>query len=319
MGSLSAASSALSAPWGLLLSPWALGLLGLVIGSFLNVVIHRLPQMLEREWLGDAGGYLQDNAAIARVLAATPARQAELARLGQALAAEVEALPGMSLSRPRSRCPHCGHGLAWHENIPLLGWLRLGGKCSACGTRISLRYPLVEALTAALFAAAALLAGPTSAALVYCVALALLVAAACIDLDTTLLPDDLTLPLIGLGLVAAWQGWTPVSLPDAALGAFFGYFSLWAVAFAYQLLRGVQGMAEGDFKLLAGLGALLGWQSLPSIILLSSAVGAMVGIFMIVARGHGRNVPIPFGPYLAGGGAAALFFGAQLGGLWPLA
>jgi len=300
-----------------LLSPWALLVLGLVIGSFLNVVIHRKPQLLEREWLGDAAGYLQDGAAMGRVLGSQPARLAELARQGAALAAEVEALPAMSLSRPRSRCPQCGHQLAWHENIPLLGWLRLGGKCSACGTRISPRYPIVEALTGVLFAAAAVMAGPGAATAVYCAALALLVAAAFIDLDTTLLPDDLTLPLIGLGLVAAWMKWTPVKLEDAALGAFFGYFSLWFVAFAYKLLRGVQGMAEGDFKLLAGLGALLGWQALPSIILLSSAVGAVVGIFMIVARGHGRNVPIPFGPYLAGGGVAALFFGAQLSSLWP--
>ena len=119
-------------------------------------------------------------------------------------------------------------------------------------------------------------------------------------------------------MLAAWLRWTPVSLPDAALGAFFGYFSLWFVAFVYKLVRGVQGMAEGDFKLLAGLGALLGWQALPSIILLSSAVGAVVGIFMIVARGHGRNVPIPFGPYLAGGGVCALFFGSQLSQLWPM-
>ena len=301
----------------LLLSPWALAVLGLVIGSFLNVVIHRLPQLLEREWLGDAAAYLQDGAAIGRVLGSSPQRTAELARQGAALGAEVEALPAMSLSRPRSRCPQCGHQLAWHENIPLLGWLRLKGKCAACGTRISLRYPIVELLTSALFASAALLAGPTAATAVYCLALALLVVAALIDLDTTLLPDDLTLPLVGLGLVAAWQGWTPVSLGDAALGAFFGYFSLWFVAFAYKLVRGVQGMAEGDFKLLAGLGALLGWQALPSIILLSSAVGAVVGIFMIVARGHGRNVPIPFGPYLAGGGVCALFFGGQLSQLWP--
>lgn len=303
-------------PMDVWLSPWALGVLGLVIGSFLNVVIHRLPQLLEREWLADAAGYLQDGDAIARVLGNDAKRTAELARQGAALAKDVESLPAMTLSRPRSRCPQCGHQLAWHENIPLLGWLRLGGKCSACGTRISVRYPLVEALTGALFAAAALQAGPTAAAAVYCGALALLVAAAFIDLDTTLLPDDLTLPLIGLGLVAAWMKWIPVSLPDAALGAFFGYFSLWAVAAVYKLVRGVQGMAEGDFKLLAGLGALLGWQALPSIILLSSAVGAVVGIFMIVARGHGRNVPIPFGPYLAGGGVAALFFGTQLGGLW---
>ena len=299
------------------LSPWALGVLGLVIGSFLNVVIHRLPQLLEREWLADAAGYLQDGDAIGRVLGSDPLRSAELARQGDALAQDVAALPGLSLSRPRSRCPACGHTLAWHENIPLLGWLRLGGKCAACGTRISARYPLVEALTGTLFAAAAVHAGPTAAAAVYCAALALLVAAAFIDLDTTLLPDNLTLPLIGLGLVAAWQRWIPVSLPDAALGAFFGYFSLWAVAALYKLVRGVQGMAEGDFKLLAGLGALLGWQALPSIILLSSAVGAAVGIFMIVCRGHGRDVPIPFGPYLAGGGVAALFFGARLSGLWP--
>ncbi len=304
-------------PLEVLLSPWALGVLGLVIGSFLNVVIHRLPQLLEREWLADAAGYLQDGSAMARVLGSQPARTAELARQGEALAADVEALPALSLSRPRSRCPQCGHQLAWHENIPLLGWLRLGGKCAACGSRISVRYPLVEALTGALFAGAALLGGPSAATAVYCLALALLVAAAFIDLDTTLLPDDLTLPLIGLGLVAAWQGWIPVSLPDAALGAFFGYFALWFVAFAYKLVRGVQGMAEGDFKLLAGLGALLGWQALPSIILLSSAVGAVVGIFMIVARGHGRNVPIPFGPYLTGGGICALFFGPQLNQLWP--
>ena len=300
------------------LSPWVLGVLGLVIGSFLNVVIHRLPQLLEREWLADAASYLQDSAAMARVLGSNTARTAALAQQGVALEAEVAALPAMSLSKPRSRCPQFGHQLAWHENIPLLGWLRLGGKCSACGSRISLRYPIVEALTGALFAAAAWHAGPTTTAAVYCLALALLVAAAFIDLDTTLLPDNLTLPLVGLGLVAAWQRWIPVSLADAALGAFFGYFSLWFVAFAYKLVRGVQGMAEGDFKLLSGLGALLGWQALPSIILLSSAVGAVAGIFMILARGHGRNVPIPFGPYLAGGGVCAMFFGATLGGLWPL-
>jgi leader peptidase (prepilin peptidase)/N-methyltransferase len=303
-------------PTEILLSPWMLAVLGLVVGSFLNVVIHRLPQLLEREWLADAAGYLQDSPTMTRVLGAPPARTDELARQGAALAAEVDALPAMSLSRPRSRCPQCGHQLVWHENIPLLGWLRLGGKCSACSTRISARYPIVEALTGALFAAAAWQAGPTAAAAVYCAALALLIAAAFIDLDTTLLPDNLTLPLIGLGLVAAWQRWIPVTLADAALGAFFGYFSLWFVAAVYKLVRGVQGMAEGDFKLLAGLGALLGWQALPSIILLSSAVGAVVGIFMIVARGHGRNVPIPFGPYLAGGGVTALFFGAQLNGLW---
>ena len=305
-------------PLDILLSPWLLALLGLCIGSFLNVVVHRKPQLLEREWLGDAAQYLQDTPTMARVLAAPAARLDELARQGAALQAQVDALPAMSLSKPRSRCPACGHQLAWHENLPLLGWLRLRGQCSACGTRISARYPIVELLTGALFAAAALYSGPGAATAVYCVALALLVAAAFIDLDTTLLPDDLTLPLVALGLIAAWQHWTPLSLADASLGALFGYLSLWSVAFAYKLVRGVQGMAEGDFKLLAGLGALLGWQALPSIILLSSAVGALVGIALIIFKGHGRNVPIPFGPYLAGGGVAALFFGAQLGGLWPI-
>ncbi|MDT7837338.1 prepilin peptidase [Aquabacterium sp. OR-4] len=303
-----------------LLSPWALGLLGLCIGSFLNVVVHRKPQRLEREWLADAAGYLQDDAAMARVLpGSTPARRAALAAQAQLLGQELEALPELSLSKPRSRCPACGHAIAWHENIPLLSWLRLRAKCSACGTRISARYPAVEALTGLLFAAAAWHAGSGAMALVYCAAIALLLAAALIDFDTTLLPDELTLPLAGLGLVAAWQGWIPVSLADSALGLFFGYFSLWFVATSYRLLRGRQGMAEGDFKLLAGLGALLGWQALPAIILLSSAVGAAVGLFMIGFRGHRREVPIPFGPYLAGGGVAALFFGAQLGALWPVA
>ena len=304
-------------PGELLLSPWVLAVLGLVIGSFLNVVIHRLPRMLERAWVSDAAQYLQDGAAMQRVLDTTPERLAELSRQGDKLSTQVEALMPLGLAKPRSHCPHCGHVLHWHENIPVLGWLRLGGRCSACRNRISARYPLIEALTGALFAAAAWHSGASATTVVHCVALALLLAAAFIDLDTTLLPDDLTLPLIGLGLVAAWQGWIPVSLTDAALGALFGYLSLWLVAFLYKLVRGVQGMAEGDFKLLAGLGALLGWQALPSIILLSSAVGAVVGIVMIVARNHGRNVPIPFGPYLAGGGVAALFFGRQLGALWP--
>lgn len=301
----------------------AAGVFGLLVGSFLNVVILRQPRKLERAWLADAAGWLQDEQAMGRVLAgAKPARLTELQRQGQALQAELEALPELTLSKPRSHCPSCGHAIAWHENIPVLGWLRLGGKCSACGSRISARYPLIELLTGALFAAAAWQADSLAMALVHCTAIALLITAAMIDFDTTLLPDELTLPLAGLGLIAAWQGWTHVTLTDSALGLVFGYLSLWSVATLYRLLRGRQGMAEGDFRLLAGLGALLGWQALPSIILLSSAVGAVVGVFLIVARGHGREVPIPFGPYLAGGGLAALFFGGTLGGqlgaLWGL-
>ena len=313
-------------PMEVWLSPWLLGVLGLVIGSFLNVVIHRLPQIMTREWLADVAGYLQDRDAMTRVLGTNPKRMAELAQQGETLAKDVAALPAMSLSRPRSRCPQCGHVLAWHENIPLLGWLRLGGKCAACRTRISVRYPLVEALTGALFAAAAWQAGPTAAAAVYCAALALLVAAASIDLDTTLLPDELTFPLIGLGLLSSLMEITPVNFRDASLGALFGYLSLWSVNFLFMLVRKVRGMAEGDFRLLAGLGALLGWQQIPSIILFSSVVGSVVGISLMVSRKRGFDLQIPFGPYLAGGGVAALFFGAQLkawyfgaasSGLWP--
>jgi leader peptidase (prepilin peptidase)/N-methyltransferase len=291
-------------------------LLGLLIGSFLNVVIHRKPVLLERLWLSDTAQYLQDASAMQRVLGPRSASIPELHRIGLSLEAEVQALPALSISRPRSRCPHCGHAIRWWENIPLISWMLLRGKCSSCRARVSVRYPVVELLTGLLFAAVAWRHGATPATSIYCLAVAIVIAAAFIDLDTTLLPDDLTLPLIATGMIAAWQGWIPVSLPDSALGALFGYLSLWAVATLYRLVRGVEGMAEGDFKLLAGLGALLGWQSLASIILLSSAVGAVVGVFMIAARGHGRHVPIPFGPYLAGGGVAALFFGTQLNALW---
>ena len=292
-----------------------LAVLGLIIGSFLNVVIHRKPVLLERMWLHDTAQYLQDGPAVQRVLGASPSL-GELRRVGESLECQIEALPALSLARPRSRCPHCGHGIRWWENVPVLSWLVLRGRCSSCKAPVSARYPIVEVLTGVLFAGVAWRHGSTAATAVYCLALAFIITAAFIDLDTTLLPDDLTLPLIATGLIASWQAWIPVSLPDSALGALFGYLGLWAVATLYRLVRGIEGMAEGDFKLLAGLGTLLGWQSLASIILLSSAVGAVVGLFMIVAKGHGRHVPIPFGPYLAGGGVAALFFGRQLNGLW---
>lgn len=327
-----------------------LALLGLLVGSFLNVVVHRLPRMLERDWLTGVGQTLQDAPTMTRVLDGDAALRTALAEHGRTLEQVMAGRPALSLSRPRSRCPHCGHGIRWYENVPVLSWLALRGRCSACHQPISWRYPLVELVTAVLFTAAGLhalglatapggaasgltavaaiaagtatsaasglaatgLAQPLAFTALWCVALALLIAAALIDLDTTLLPDELTLPLIGLGLLGAWQGWTPVSLHDAALGLLFGYGGLWALAALYRAVRGVEGMAEGDFKLLGALGALLGWQALPDIVLLSSAVGAAVGITMIVTRGHDRQVPIPFGPYLAGGGIAALFFGPTL-------
>ena len=273
----------------LLLSPWVLALLGLCIGSFLNVVIHRLPLMMERSW------------------------RLESAEL---LGVSIDESAPLSLSAPRSRCPACGHAIAWHENIPLFGYLRLGGKCSACKAPISARYPAIELLTAALFAACGWHVGATPAALLWCGFSAALIALAFIDIDHQILPDDMTLPLMWAGIIAAACGWTPVTLKDAVWGAAAGYLSLWVVFHAYRLIRGKEGMGAGDFKLLAALGAWLGWPLIPSIILLSSAVGAVIGIALIVFRHHDRQVPIPFGPYLAGGGVAALFFGESLSRLW---
>jgi leader peptidase (prepilin peptidase) / N-methyltransferase len=272
-----------------LLSPFFLALLGLCVGSFLNVVIHRLPLMMERGW------------------------RLESAEL---LGVKIDEPAPITLSLPRSRCPSCGHQIRWYENIPLFSYLRLGGKCSACKTPISARYPAVEVLTAALFAACGWRFGAQPTVLLWCGLAATLVALAFIDLDTQFLPDDLTLPLMWAGIVSAAMGWLPITLGASVGGAVLGYLSLWFVYHAYRLIRGKEGMGAGDFKLLAALGAWLGWQLIPSIILLSSAVGAVVGIALIALRRHDREVPIPFGPYLAGGGIAALFFGAQLTRLW---
>ena len=272
-----------------LLSPWVLALLGLCIGSFLNVVIHRLPMMMEREWKLDS---------------------AEL------LGVKIDEPAPITLSSPRSRCPSCGHQIAWHENIPVLSYLRLGGKCAECKTPISKRYPAIEILTALLFAACGVQFGAQPTTLLWCGLIATLIALAFIDLDTQFLPDSLTLPLLWAGIASAAFGWIPVSLKDSVFGAMAGYLSLWFVFHAYRIIRGREGMGAGDFKLLAALGAWMGWLAIPSIILLSSAVGAVVGIALIALRSHDRDVPIPFGPYLAGGGVAALFFGEQLSRLW---
>jgi leader peptidase (prepilin peptidase) / N-methyltransferase len=303
----------------LFLSPVGLALLGLCVGSFLNVVIHRLPQMLLRDWWRETAEFqLADTQAWTPVFGQAAWPEPAFATAARSIDEGLGKLPALSLIKPRSRCPSCGHVLRWYENVPVLGWLMLRGRCSACKTAISPRYPIVEAATAALFAACGVAFGAQLTTLLWCAVVALLIAMALIDLDTTLLPDDLTLPLIGLGLVGALAGWTRVPLADAVIGALLGYFSLWLLSFLYRLVRGVAGMAEGDFKMLAGLGALLGWKALPSVVLLSSAVGAAVGIALIAFKGHRREVPIPFGPYLAGGGLAALFFGETLLGLWNL-
>jgi leader peptidase (prepilin peptidase) / N-methyltransferase len=273
-----------------LLSPPALALLGLCIGSFLNVVIHRLPQMLERGWKVDS----------AEMLGLDPANAAS----GVALAEPI------TLSKPRSRCPSCGHAIAWHENIPVLSYLRLGGKCAACKTRISPRYPLIELLTAMLFAAVGWRFGPQPAVLLWCSLVAVLVALAGIDWDTTLLPDNLTLPLLWAGLVAGALGWT-IPLSQALWGAVAGYLSLWSVYWLFKLATGKEGMGHGDFKLLAALGAWLGWQMILPVVLGASLLGACVGIGMKFSGALREGRYVPFGPFLAGSGVAVLLAGSD--------
>lgn len=260
------------------------GILGLMVGSFLNVVIHRLPRIMERDW------------------------QAQCAELRGEAAPQAEPL---SLAKPRSRCPQCGHVIAPWENIPIVSYLLLRGRCKACGNGIGMRYPIVEALTGLLSATAAWHFGYSwqlAGALLFVWAM---VPLAFIDLDTQLLPDTITLPLLWLGLLFAfWNVFADLS--SAVIGAMAGYLSLWSVYWLFKLFTGKEGMGYGDFKLLAAIGAWLGWQMLPLTILLSSLVGATVGIVLIVVAKHGRNVPIPFGPYLAAAGVIALIWGRQL-------
>lgn len=273
---------------GVLLSPWALGLLGLCIGSFLNVVIHRLPQMMERAWKLEG---------------------AEL------LGVPAPDLPELTLSRPASRCPQCGHRIRWFENIPLLSWLVLRGRCSACKTPIPVRYPVVELATGLLFALLAWRFGSHLGVLAWCLFAALLVALTGIDWDTTLLPDSLTMPLLWAGLVAAALGWT-LPLTTAVWGAVFGYLSLWSVYWLFKLTTGKEGMGAGDFKLLAALGAWLGWQMLLPIVLAASIIGAVIGIAMKLSGALREGRYVPFGPFLAGAGLVVLFAGPERVHAW---
>jgi leader peptidase (prepilin peptidase) / N-methyltransferase len=299
-------------PLDVLLSPPVLALLGLCIGSFLNVVVHRVPLMMERQWWAEVAAHLADGDAWRKVFApaqadAQPSREHQLA--AQTLGQAVDSLPPLSVAKPRSRCPACGHVLRWHENIPLLGWLMLKGRCSACGVRIAARYPLVELATGLLFAAIAWRFGAQPTTLVWCAFGACLVALALIDWDTTLLPDSLTLPLLWGGLVAAALGWT-VPLTAALWGAVAGYLSLWLVYQLFKLATGKEGMGHGDFKLLAALGAWLGWPMLVPIILAASVIGAVVGIVMKVGGNLREGRYVPFGPFLSGAGLAVMLIGA---------
>jgi leader peptidase (prepilin peptidase) / N-methyltransferase len=264
--------------------------IGLCIGSFLNVVIHRVPKMLEQGWR---------------------AQCAELA--GE----PIPESPRYNLIVPRSQCPQCGHRLGALENIPVLSYMALRGRCAACKHPISSRYPMVELVTAALTVAAVVRFGISAEGLAACVYLWILVALTFIDFDTQLLPDNLTLPLLWTGLLANLLGAVPsVTLRDAVIGAIAGYLILWGVYWAFKLIRGKEGMGYGDFKLLAALGAWLGWKSLVPIVALSSLVGAAIGIGLVVFKGRDHQVPLAFGPYLAIAGAIALFFGKQLVALY---
>lgn len=260
-------------------------LLGLVLGSFLNVVIHRLPRMMERQWAQDVGDWL--------------AQQDGRNLPGGEVPIEPE---GYSLWRPGSHCPSCAHHLSWSDKIPILSYLLLRGRCRYCGAPIGRRYPLVELATAALFAACAWRWGASPAALVWAAFAAVLLALACIDADTQLLPDDLTLPLSWAGLIVAALGWTSVGLSQALWGAVAGYLLLWLVHHGFKALTGRVGMGQGDFKLLAALGAWLGWPALLPVVLLASGAGAVVGLGLRLSGRLQAGEPLPFGPYLAAAG-----------------
>ena len=257
-----------------------LGLLGLLVGSFLNVVIYRLPKMMERQWAADCA---------------------------QASGQAAPPLEPINLVVPRSTCPHCAAGIAWYDNIPLISYSLLRGRCRHCQASIGLRYPMVELGTALLFAFCGWRWGLGAAAMAWCAWMAGMLSLALIDWDSTLLPDFIVLPLLWLGLIGANLQWTGVSLEQALWGAVAGYLSLWSVYWIFKIVTGKEGMGYGDFKLLACLGAWFGWQALVPIILMSSVMGAVVGMVLKLKQGLREGGVLPFGPFLVGAGLACLF------------
>ena len=268
------------------------GLVSLCVGSFLNVVIYRLPLMMQREWQSECRLLLEDE------LTTNKSKQANTSE-------------PFNLVKPNSTCPKCKTAIKPWQNIPVISWLLLKAKCASCSNPISARYPAVEAITAILSLIIAYSFGATEQALLYIFITWVLVALTFIDIDHMLLPDQLTLPLIWLALIAAVTGIT-ITPSDAIMGAAFGYLSLWSVFWLFKLLTSKEGMGYGDFKLLAVFGALLGWQSLLTIILLSSVVGAIIGIALLSIQGKDKATPIPFGPYLAIAGWITLLWGSQI-------
>lgn len=276
-------------------TPWIftviVALVSLMIGSFLNVVIYRLPIMMEREWQAEFQDYFQAKTPAART-AVTQSR--------------------FNLAVPRSACPHCHTPISAADNIPLISWLFLKGRCRSCKHPISIRYPAVELLTAVLSATIAYHYGPSVITLILLALTWGLVALSFIDLDKMLLPDQLTLPLLWLMLLFSTTSSALVNPAQALIGAAAGYLSLWSVYWIFKLLTGKEGMGYGDFKLLAVFGALLGWQQLPLIILLSSLVGAITGVILLTIQGKKHTTPIPFGPYIAAAGWIAILWGEQI-------
>lgn len=261
-------------------------LFGLLVGSFLNVVIHRIPKMMEATWRQEA-----------RELLDQPATKGE------------EEQRIFNLVTPGSHCPHCNHRIRWYENVPVVSWALLKGRCSGCKAAISKRYPIIELLTGLVAGLCAWRFGYDPWLIFMLYGSFTLLALAVIDLDTTLLPDDLTYPLLWAGLLASVLGVSPVSLPDAVIGAMAGYLALWSLYWVFKLLTGKEGMGYGDFKLLAALGAWLGWQYLPVVVLLSSVVGLVFAVSMMASGSVKRDQGIPFGPYLAIAGWIALLWG----------
>lgn len=260
------------------------GIIGLLVGSFLNVVIYRLPKMMESQWAAEVAEFK-----------------------GETLPDEAV----FNLMLPRSKCPKCAHQIKWYENIPVLSYLFLRGKCSACKTPISLRYPTIELITGALFFYCIWRWGLTPTGLAWCGFSATLLSLSMIDWDTTLLPDDMTLPLLWAGLLLAALKVTNVSLESATWGAAAGYFSLWLIYWIFKLVTGKEGMGYGDFKLFAALGAWFGWQALIPIILMASVIGAIIGIALKFSSKLREGGYIPFGPFLGLAGFSAMFFGPQ--------
>ncbi len=270
-------------------------LFGLIVGSFLNVVIYRLPLMLKREWKCDCIDFLSDEF------------KSEKYKLPSCIDEKA-----FNLSVPRSRCPSCGHKITALENIPIISWLALRAKCSKCQTKISARYPSIELITALLSLLVAYHFGVQWYTLATLLLTWALIALTMIDFDTQLLPDNISLPFLWLGILVSLIHISPIPIENSIIGAMLGYMSLWSIYQLFKLVTGKEGMGFGDFKLLALLGAWLGWQALPLILLLSALVGAIVGISLIIFMGRDKSIPIPFGPYLASAGFISLLWGEEI-------